>query len=69
MNLANCEPWYCADLLPYQRGAGSGHRRDSGARRVRMDLCNRALAHEMTDMWERIALVEEPDAIRPRTRV
>jgi serine/threonine-protein kinase PknG len=34
-----------------------------------MELCNRALAREMTDMWERIALVEEPDMIRPRTRV
>jgi hypothetical protein len=34
-----------------------------------MELYKRALAHEMTDMWERIVLVEEPDMIRPRTRV
>ena len=29
----------------------------------------RALAHEATDMWERITLVEKANAIRPRTRI
>ena len=37
--------------------------------RVGMELCYRALARETTDMWDRIALVEEANAIRPRTRV
>ena len=37
--------------------------------RTGMELCYRALAHETTDMWQRIALVEEANAIRPRTRV
>jgi serine/threonine-protein kinase PknG len=37
--------------------------------RVGMELCYRALAREATDMWDRIALVEEANAIRPRTRV
>ena len=37
--------------------------------RTGMELCYRALAHESTDMWQRIALVEEANAIRPRTRV
>ena len=67
MNLANCEPWYCADSLPYQRGADTGIAAIPGHAVSGLELCNRALAHEMTDMWERIALVEEPDAIRPRT--
>ena len=34
-----------------------------------MEFCYRALAHETTDMWERIALVEKANGIRPRTRV
>jgi serine/threonine-protein kinase PknG len=37
--------------------------------RAGMELCYRALAHETTDMWERIALVEKANEIRPRTRV
>jgi serine/threonine-protein kinase PknG len=37
--------------------------------RAGMELCYRALARETTDIWERIALVEEANAIRPRTRV
>ena len=36
--------------------------------RTGMELCYRALAHETTDMWERIALVQKANAIRPRTR-
>ena len=34
-----------------------------------MERCYRALAHETTDMWERIALVEKANAIRPRTTI
>ena len=37
--------------------------------RVGMERCYRELAHETTGMWERIALVEKANAIRPRTRV
>ena len=37
--------------------------------RAGMERCYRELAHEMTDMWERIALVEKANAVRPRTRV
>jgi serine/threonine-protein kinase PknG len=37
--------------------------------RTGMEHCYRELAHEMTGMWERIALVEKANEIRPRTRV
>ena len=37
--------------------------------RTGMERCYRELAHETTGMWERIALVEKANAIRPRTRV
>jgi serine/threonine-protein kinase PknG len=34
-----------------------------------MERAYRELAHETTDMWERIALVEKANTTRPRTRV
>jgi serine/threonine-protein kinase PknG len=37
--------------------------------RAGMERCYRELAHETTDMWERIALVENANTIRPRSRV
>jgi serine/threonine-protein kinase PknG len=37
--------------------------------RIGMERSYRELAHETTDMWERIALVENANEIRPRTRV
>jgi serine/threonine-protein kinase PknG len=37
--------------------------------RAGMEQAYRALAHEATDMWERITLVEKANAIRPRTRI
>ena len=37
--------------------------------RIGMERCYRDLAHQSTDTWERIALVEHANAIRPRTRV
>jgi serine/threonine-protein kinase PknG len=37
--------------------------------RAGMERSYRDLAHESTDMWERIALVEKANEIRPRTRV
>ena len=37
--------------------------------RTGMESAYRELAHETTDMWERIALVEKANTIRPRTRV
>jgi serine/threonine-protein kinase PknG len=37
--------------------------------RTGMEHCYRELAHETTGMWERIALVERANEIRPRTRV
>ena len=37
--------------------------------RTGMERSYRELAHETTDTWERIALVEQANAIRPRTRV
>ena len=37
--------------------------------RTGMERCYRELAHETTGMWERIALVEKANTIRPRTRV
>jgi serine/threonine-protein kinase PknG len=37
--------------------------------RTGMERCYRELAHETPAMWERIALVEKANEIRPRTRV
>jgi serine/threonine-protein kinase PknG len=37
--------------------------------RIGMEGAYRELAHETTDVWERIALVEKANTIRPRTRV
>lgn len=37
--------------------------------RIGMESAYRVLAHESTDVWERIALVEKANTIRPRTRV
>ena len=37
--------------------------------RTGMERAYRELAHEATDVWERIALVEKANTIRPRTRV
>jgi serine/threonine-protein kinase PknG len=34
-----------------------------------MERCYRDLAHEVTDLWKRITLVESANAIRPRTRL
>jgi serine/threonine-protein kinase PknG len=41
---------------------------DAYGLRAGMEVYYRALAHETVDMWERIALVEKANAIRPRTR-
>lgn len=37
--------------------------------RLGMEQCYRALAHETTDMWSRIELVEKANSVRPRTRL
>jgi serine/threonine-protein kinase PknG len=37
--------------------------------RTGMESAYRELAHDATDMWERIALVEKANTIRPRTQV
>lgn len=37
--------------------------------RIGMEQAYRALAHEATDMWQRISLVERANEIRPRTRL
>jgi serine/threonine-protein kinase PknG len=42
---------------------------DAPGIRTGMEHCYRELAHETTGTWERIALVEKANAIRPRTRV
>ena len=42
---------------------------DTEGIRIGMEQSYRALAHEATDMWERITLVEKANAIRPRTRI
>jgi serine/threonine-protein kinase PknG len=42
---------------------------DEPAIRTGMERANRELAHATADMWERIALVEKANTIRPRTRV
>jgi serine/threonine-protein kinase PknG len=42
---------------------------DERGLRLGMERCYRALAREAFDMWERIALVQSANAIRPRTRI
>jgi len=42
---------------------------DEPGLRAGMERSYRELAHESTDMWDRIALVENANEIRPRTRV
>jgi serine/threonine-protein kinase PknG len=42
---------------------------DEASIRKGMERAYRELAHEMTGVWERIALVEKANEIRPRTRV
>ena len=42
---------------------------DTAGIRIGMEQSYRALAHEATDIWERITLVERANAIRPRTRL
>jgi serine/threonine-protein kinase PknG len=42
---------------------------DEPSIRIGMERSYRELAHETTDTWERIALVERANEIRPRTRV
>jgi serine/threonine-protein kinase PknG len=42
---------------------------DERAVRTGMERAYRELAHATTDVWERIALVEKANRIRPRTRV
>lgn len=42
---------------------------DEPSIRTGMERGYRELAHDTTDMWERIALVEKANEIRPRTRV
>jgi serine/threonine-protein kinase PknG len=46
-----------------------GENFDEPSIRTGMERSYRELAHETTDMWERIALVEKANKIRPRTRV
>jgi serine/threonine-protein kinase PknG len=41
---------------------------EDGVRRG-LEACYRALARETTGLWERIALVEQANAVRPRTRL
>jgi serine/threonine-protein kinase PknG len=42
---------------------------DEDGIRTGMEECYRALAHETTDVWGRIDLVEKANAVRPRTRL
>jgi serine/threonine-protein kinase PknG len=47
----------------------SGADFDERGLRTGMEKCYRELAHDTTGTWERIALVEKANGIRPRTRV
>ena len=42
---------------------------DEDGIRVGIEQCYRALAHETSDVWARIDLVEKANAVRPRTRL
>lgn len=42
---------------------------DEAGIRTGMEQCYRALARETTDLWERVALVERANTVRPRTRL
>ncbi|MGK2880721.1 MAG: tetratricopeptide repeat protein [Mycobacterium sp.] len=46
-----------------------GHGFDETGVRLGLEGCYRELAHDTTDLWERIALVEKANTTRPRTRV
>ncbi len=66
--LASALGWLQADHTPKTaRLLGAGF--DERGVRIGMEQCYRVLAHDTTDMWERIELVEKANAIRPRTRL
>jgi len=66
--LAAALGWLQADNTPKSaRLLGTGF--DERGVRIGMEQCYRVLAHDSTDMWERIELVEKANAIRPRTRL
>ncbi|WP_101952502.1 serine/threonine-protein kinase [Mycobacterium sp. 3519A] len=61
--------WLQAGHQPSLGGRLLGAAFDEPSIRIGMERGYRELAHEATDMWERIALVERANQIRPRTRV
>ncbi|WP_081594140.1 serine/threonine-protein kinase [Nocardia brasiliensis] len=59
--------WLQAGGVPSEHGRLLGVPLDQDGVRAGLERCYRDLAHETDDMWERFALVEQANTIRPRT--
>ncbi|WP_280440833.1 serine/threonine-protein kinase [Nocardia brasiliensis] len=65
--LAAALDWLQAGGVPSEHGRLLGVPLDQDGVRTGLERCYRDLAHETDDMWERFALVEQANTIRPRT--
>ncbi|GAB2534219.1 serine/threonine protein kinase PknG [Nocardia heshunensis] len=59
--------WLQLGRVPADHSPLLGVALDQQGVRTGLERCYRDLAHETDDMWERIALVEQANAVRPRT--
>ncbi|MGV9836772.1 tetratricopeptide repeat protein [Nocardia niigatensis] len=59
--------WLRLGRVPTDHSPLLGVALDQQGVRTGLERCYRDLAHETDDMWERIALVEQANAVRPRT--
>nr|WP_245568950.1 serine/threonine-protein kinase [Nocardia concava] len=59
--------WLRLGRVPTDHSPLLGVALDQQGVRTGLERCYRDLAHETEDMWERIALVEQANAVRPRT--
>ncbi|MEC3918947.1 tetratricopeptide repeat protein [Nocardia sp. CDC160] len=59
--------WLRLGRVPADHSPLLGVSLDQQGVRTGLERCYRDLAHETDDMWERIALVEQANAVRPRT--
>ncbi|MGW4247202.1 tetratricopeptide repeat protein, partial [Nocardia sp. NPDC004722] len=59
--------WLGLGRVPADHSPLLGVALDQQGVRTGLERCYRDLAHETDDMWERIALVEQANAVRPRT--
>ncbi|QBS39632.1 serine/threonine-protein kinase [Nocardia sp. CS682] len=61
--------WLRAGRVPERPDPLLGAALDQGGVRTGLERCYRDLARETDDMWERFALVEQANTVRPRTRL